>query len=355
MGGKMLGYGSAFTVIFTPCIQCKNKRYNRENKQVSKIFYGPQSYSDCKKEFLINEYIRKNLNNFHKYVFLWDKMCKPPLYKTILKYDYDIKKCINHDNINDKIFDRRSIMLIGNNAGSEMLSLWGKDLAKKTSLLDMINKHLVYIYHILLSVSELKDINVSHNDIHSRNIMIKNNKAKLIDFGLSGYLSNNSFVKERSNDLLSENRYFVPIPPDILFYKISSFKQIKYCSDLDGFEEFKNTHTKVLFKRNFDHQIKTLFNTLKTKLSKITTDLSISYRKLDIYSIGMLFAHLIYVYYRHKNKSIDNFKKVVKQNQYIKEFIELFNNMTHLVVKDRYTVNQALKTYEELLRKNNLL
>ena len=205
-----------------------------------------------------------------------------------------------------------------------------------------------------MSTSKLKEINISHNDIHTKNITIQDNKAKLIDFGLSGELSKYSFVKERSLDLLEEYRYFIPISADILFSQISKFK-IKSPSDLDGFIFFKNTHTKILFKRNFDHQIHTLFNTYKTKQSQITTDPSISYRKLDVYSVGMLFPHLIYEYYRYKNKDVHNFKKVVKTHKHINDFIELFNHMTHLIVTERCNIDYALKNYEKLLTKNNLL
>ena len=96
IGGKLLENGS-FAKIFQPSIQCKNKKYNRKNKQVSKIFYGDDSYYDSRSEFLINESIRKNIHNHAKYFFLWNKLCKPPPFKVILKHDKDIQKCIQED------------------------------------------------------------------------------------------------------------------------------------------------------------------------------------------------------------------------------------------------------------------
>lgn len=360
IGGKLLGNGSIYTTLFKPSIQCKNKRYNRKNKKVSKIFYGDDSYYDSKSEFIINESIRKNIHNYTKYFFLWDKLCKPPLYKIILKHDKDIKSCIQEEEITEEIFDKRSIMLIGEYAGTNLLSSWMEDSNKNHSLIKLINKYFIYIYQIFSSMLELKKINISHNDIHCKNIMILNDRARLIDFGISEFLSRKTFISERSYELLSENRYFIPIPPDILFLELHNFKNIKKYTDLDGYEILKIFHKDILNEVHFEQKLRSIFNSFKTKQKKELHNKYLSYQKLDIYSVGLIFPHLVYEYYSTNLKNDirtmkQNYDKLCENYQYINDFVCLFRNMTNIDIQKRHTINQSFKIYTELLKTNKLL
>tara|TARA_B100000683_G_C12471806_1_gene548008 strand:+ start:921 stop:2012 length:1092 start_codon:yes stop_codon:yes gene_type:complete len=360
IGGKLLGNGSIYTTLFKPSIQCKNKRYNRKNKNVSKIFYGNDSYYDSKSEFFINKLIKKKIHNYNKYFFIWEKLCKPPPYKVILKHDKDIKSCIQEEGITEDIFNKRSIMLIGKYAGINLLSSWIEDSNKEHSLIKLINKYLIYIYQILFSILELKKINISHNDIHCKNIMILNNRARLIDFGISDFLSRKTFISERSYELLGENRYFIPIPPDILFSELYNFKNVKKYTDLVGYEILNIFHKNILNESHFNQKIQSVFNSFKTKQKKELHNKNQSYQKLDVYSIGLIFPHLIYEYYTTKMKNdiktmYTNYKHLCNNYEYINDFISLFRNMANINVEERYTINKAFKIYTELLKTNKLL
>lgn len=348
-GGKII-FESVHSAIFRPSLPCNTKRYNRKNKQISKIFFDKHSYKTAKNEYDINEYIKSRVYNHNNYFTLWNKMCKPPSFETFLKYDKDIGNIIQ----DPKIFDKNSIMLIGDNYGSDLLDKFIEDI-KKLSITTIIKKYLVYIYDILLCTSKLHEINISHNDIHLKNIMVKNNKPKLIDFGISSYLNHTDFLKNRSNKLLEEKRLFISTPPDIIFLNIKKHKDIKTYTQLQYYDLFKLIHNTVLTKKNIVPQLKDIFTKNQSNNSRLFNNLNLSLEKLDVYSIGMLIPYIITLYFDYKQTSLHNIKEILKKHTYISDFLKLFNNMTDLNVKNRYNLSQSIDEYKELLEKHKLI
>ena len=106
--------------------------------------------------------------------------------------------------------------------------------------------------------------------------------------------------------------------------------------------------------------MRSLFNSFKTKQKSQLHSKYLSYQKLDVYSIGFLFSHLIYEYYTtYLKNNIKIFKvhyhKLLQNYQYINDFITLFKNMTNINVEERYTMHKSFKIYTELLKTNKLL
>ena len=90
---------------------------------------------------------------------------------------------------------------------------------------------------------QLKNNKLSHLDIKSNNIVIKDNKSnfKFIDFGLSAEYKNLKHFKKRAYTEAHTKRIYLYYPPEFLFSQSSEAFAI-YCI---SFSAIKNSMSKI--------------------------------------------------------------------------------------------------------------
>jgi len=208
-GGKLIDQGS-YGCIFTPTLECKNKKIQqeiekKEDLQISKLIIT----SHAKKEESVAELIRK-IPLWKNYFVVSETICQPAAIQT----DKDLKKC---DVIGDNQLSKFRLLFMP--YGGQSLNVH-RFLLKNFHFMD-------FVEHLISAGAILNLFGVVHRDIHSGNILVDNNNVpRIIDFNLAIFVESNSTeleLKHQYNYLLSQE------PPDstlvnaiLLNYKPSS-------------------------------------------------------------------------------------------------------------------------------------
>ena len=176
---------------FTPEIPC-NKSDKRKKKSISKISFDPKSAT---REYALNEYVR-DIDDYDDWCVLWTHMCKSPNYED-LKDISEIEKCIFLENVKRK---KRSKSKLSSSTSFNMLSgpiggkscvdyfqeIFSEDVLKsKTKFTKNFKNLMKACGPLFLGIQQLSVHKISHHDINDRNILYRNRKIKLIDFGLA--------------------------------------------------------------------------------------------------------------------------------------------------------------------------
>ena len=360
VGGGLLATGSS-SCILKPNIPCKNNKPPINDKKISKIVFGKKSkeYTDREKE--IADAIKK-IPGYKEWSLIFEEVCKPPTFDEAKKMDKGLYDCIGdhsvelHGNKNSakrELFDKHSIMLIGDYGGETLESHFEelfddpdtniKNIEK--NFLDFMNK----LDKLFLGLVELKKNEISHLDVKPNNIVLSkpSNNFKFIDFGLSSKYNKIKHFKQRAINEANTKRIYLWYPPEFLFSQ-SSDKDLKdLISKLDSkaFEDFKNhANTYKTIYNFFDRDSKRSFvNVLNNYLDKKwTPDFTKLITKIDVYSLGMLLPILFY-----NNDLLER----VKESEMLQNFFSLFSLMTAPLYIYRIDIENAYILYKGLLEK----
>lgn len=191
-GGKPIASGG-FGCIFYPALTCLNEKKNKN--YVSKLMLKEKA----DEEYIISKMIYdelKNITNFKKYYSIDNKMpCTPSIISNSDLINFD-KQCnnllkynINKSNINEKL-DQLAII----NMPYEGIDYdkWLRKNYKNISGDNIIHFHDEIIHCIKKAIIPMNNNNIYHMDIKDSNLMYKNDKFKIIDWGLAAKVSKNS-------------------------------------------------------------------------------------------------------------------------------------------------------------------
>lgn len=173
---EIIGSGT-YGCVYFPGFNCKGKKQNKNNKNVSKI---TNDEIGALSEYNAGILIKKNLKNYNDYFLVVEKKCD--IYKGNLnKYIKNTCELVNDNNKKYNILYSKYV------DGYDLLDFYKLDLSKPNNINNFFTNYFIYSENLLKAVSYLEDLNIVHFDISLKNIRISkdNNKAIIIDFGLS--------------------------------------------------------------------------------------------------------------------------------------------------------------------------
>ncbi len=347
---KFIGKGS-YGCVFKPMIPCKKdltKKKKVKKNKVSKVFVKKDN--SINKEIKMNKLIKK-IPNYKDWAYIWNKNCDPPNYEDIIKIS-EMDICLEKMKKNKKDFDKNSNMLIGEYGGipfsNKCLQIMKKsNFQNKKSFIQSFKTLFKYLEPLFKGLVELKKYKIIHQDLSHSNVMFKDNKCYMIDFGLSCKISDKNCIKERSLKQMKGSRVYDPYPYDYIFLyadKDQLNEELKYFEDgllRDNHLDYLVIHKDIFNRQNIeDLIINNLFYESKNKKLVI--------ENLDTYSLGILLPMIIYdTATKHKiNK--EKFLKCFDYTE-IQNHLSLFKDMTEYHGEDRIPIEEAYKRYQSLL------
>ena len=354
-GGGLLATGSSSCIV-KPNIPCKGKKTLRNNKKISKIVFGKKSKEYINNENKINKLI-KDLPGYNDWTMVFDKMCKPPPYDEIKKIDKDVFNCTENltsdRSKNKQLFDKNSIMLIGNYGGKTLEHHFEEEFenAENYDFIELDYKFLKFmekLKYIFIGLHVMRENRISHLDVKPNNIVLDGKYFKFIDYGISSEFLNLNHFKNRAKNESKTNRLYLWYPSEYLFSQMN----IKMLNDIEKqlnkkpFDEFKQNSKdykniqELSFNRDSEKHFKKLINKYKSKEWNI--DLENMIKGIDVYSLGLMIPYLFYKYellYR------------VKHSKILIRFFSLFDLMTRNYFRDRIHIGEARVLYEGLINK----
>lgn len=348
---QFIGKGS-FGCVFKPSIPCKkdfHKKTKKKNKKVSKILIKKGKNKYVKKEFDMNKIIR-SIPNYKEWSYTWKEMCDPPSYEN-MKEISEIDICLNKINKDKDDYNKLSHMLIGEYGGISLskycLKIFKKSsFSNKKSFLKAFLKLFKLIEPLFKGSIELSKRKISHMDLSRGNIMIKDHKSYIIDFGLSCKYKDIKNIKKRSLGQFNGSRIYSPYPLDFIYaYASKTDKEEEYDSFLDNiyrenYDEYSYIHKNIFHRKNLEEDI---FNNLtKQTLKKKIIE------NLDTYSIGYLVPHLILEISEKYKISKKIFSKCMDYTE-IQNHLALFKDMTEYEAINRIPIKEAYERYKSLI------
>jgi len=304
---KLIASGSYGCVVLPPItsnISEIKKRYtNKEKDDIGKVFkFGINGRKEAITEFKRYKDSVENILNYNKIV------PKIKGYYIISKIDnISINKCIN---IFSHYLKEDIHQLIYENAGITFSDYPYNKLNYKKLL-----KMLKVFFKSFNNYTKYGKI---HSDINSGNIMIKDNKILLIDFGLE---KNKDNIFDRSkNSKFYKYKYIFYSPEFRLLYlkeKVNNKININF-----GFNNLKN-----LFNSNYDIMSKEY---ILQELSNLLDNFNVDYKKLDVYSIGV-------------NLYLIRDKIIFSNQKEIEEFDYLIKKMIEPNPINRFSISEIIK------------
>ena len=205
IGGKYVDQGE-YGCVFSEELKCKG------NSEKIKGTSDDLSYSkimlpeDAKHEFSIAKRI-SIIPLFRNYFVVSEVMCTPSKKQT----EKEIDKCDISENISD-------FTLLKMPFGGSPLNRWKPDL---------LSLHFMkFVIHLVEAGALLNLFGILHRDLHDKNIIVKEDVPRIIDFNLSIDVKINCSIKKRSDDLNHNYnvQYFAISPDYILVNALSQFK-----------------------------------------------------------------------------------------------------------------------------------
>jgi serine/threonine protein kinase len=207
LGGEALGSGG-FGCVFKPALKCKDKQHRTTG--ISKMSIEKYSKQEMYEITKIKNKLHK-IKNYEQYFLLDVDRCSPDKLSPDDMKQFN-KKCfsltkenLNENNINKNL---HKVSILNMPDGGIDLKDWlvhdGKITRDKMFLLN----HAI-IRLLEKGVRPMNEAGVIHNDLKDRNILIdKHANARIIDWGLSGVVVNNTIPVEIRNRPLQFNTPF---------------------------------------------------------------------------------------------------------------------------------------------------
>jgi len=284
---KLIASGSYGCVVRPPIethiIEVKKKYTNKSEDDIGKLF---KAIGNSKKEAL-KEYstYKENVEQVLHYNKIVPKIKAYNIVNTIT--DTQIQNCLF---VNE--YDGNVHQLIYENAGITFKEYPYNKLTY-TKLMRMLKLFLTYFNNYV-------EAGRIHNDINYNNIMIKNDKILLIDFGLEK-TKDEIFLKKNSKFFIHKYVFYAPE------YRLSYLKNKI------------NTKANINFGfNNFKHLIKTDFNIMSKEyilkeigslLDKFSTD----YKKIDVFALGINLYLLRNKIIFNNNNELNSFNYLIKK------------------------------------------
>jgi len=259
----LIGSGSYGCVVIPPLndniIEIKKKYKNYNKDDVGKVFKkNINGRKEAIKEF--KQYI-DTASNIKKYSKIVPKIKGYTIHSDV--NNINIGKCINNSFLNGKIHQ-----LIYENAG---LSFYAYPEGKLTykNIINMLKIFLKNFYYYV-------EAGKIHSDINNGNIMIKDDKILLIDFGLE---KNKDNIFDRNKALKYFKFEYIFYPPE---FRLLYFKKLK--NNIQTLNYGFNNLKSLIKYYNFDIMKKAY---ILEELNNLINNFNVDYKKIDIYAIGV--------------------------------------------------------------------
>lgn len=350
-GGKIIGKGSR-SCIFKPNIPCYNQTEKViDEDKISKIMYGEKSKGKSEYELKINNEIKK-IRGHKNWAVIFDKQCEPPIYDDILKYEPDIKKCVygSSESISSNSLDN-NYMLVGDYGGITLEDYFNSLFYKKVSnkvleknFLDLMNK----LKTLFTGVKSMLKNKIIHNDIKYNNIVLDKDKFKLIDFGLSGKLSNKDHFKQRSKKEFNTSRIYIFYPLEYILFYANKRQLNDELAYIQNAKERHFTYDLKLISHIFGYDYYETWTTIVERIQKKLVNEEEMIKSIDIYSLGII----IPILFIHNNV---NSPFPYEKSEMIADFYKIFGLMInpHSESNNRVSFDTIYRKFNALLKKYN--
>jgi len=286
---KLIASGSYGCVVIPPVTAniTEVKKYtNKAKDDIGKLF---KAKGDSKKEAL-KEYLKykESVENVLYYNKIVPKIKGYNIIHNIT--DTQIHNCLFLDDYDEDIHQ-----LIYENAGITFKNYPYKKLTYK-KLMKMLKTFLEYFNYYVESGR-------IHNDINYSNIMIKNNRILLIDFGLEK--TKDTIFTKKYNKFFKHKYIFYPPEYRLLYLKnrINTKENVKF-----GFNNLKS-----LIDKDFNIMSKEY---ILKEIGSLLDNFSTDYKKIDVFAIG------VNLYLLRNRIIFDNDNELKSFNYLIKKMIE---------------------------------
>ena len=214
--------------------------------------------------------------------------------------------------------------------------------------------------NVFYGLTQLSKHGICHHDINIRNILIKKNKAYIIDYDIAlktKSVVKNKFLKDRMNSEYSHYRLYEAYPFEYLYHMLNSrsdiFREIdniKSHRSLIGYYELYLPINEGVFGINTQElRYSHLENKLEqNNMEKRENNLANLMKKLDVYSLGMMILILFFDAATIHDVPMDEIIKRLRVPE-LKSYTNLIKDMIKFDHRDRITCELAYKRYLNLI------
>jgi hypothetical protein len=355
---KMINSGGQ-GCIFEPAIPCykidkkARKRPKRKNQRtVSKVSFNSKS---TEREMTIDDLVRK-IPDHESWAILWDKFCETPTYRKLAKRS-DIKECLDKKHI-DREPGSRFPMLVGPFGGHTIYEMGQAKLKKSTfktqvSFDAVLEKLLGTMESLFEGLVALRTHQICHGDLSVRNVLVKDNRSHMIDFGLSYRYSNKSYLKKRVSFMREIDKTYDPYPYEYILYSATRKQLQEELEDTrnedfrEGHEDYVRFHEVVLGRTSANTELEDyLDHRIKGTIKK--PSLNTLVQNLDTYSVGILIPTLLHDIAHDHGIPFKTLKTRCQKSKH-KEFFALCRDMTEFSSSDRLSARDSLRKFSSLI------
>ena len=348
-GGKAIASGG-FGCVFKPALKCLNKK--KKFKGVSKLMLKKYSIDEYNEINKFKKVINKIKDN-EKYFLLNNiSICKPNKLSNDDLIEYNkcnnlIKKGITYKNINLNLNKLGLLQLP--DGGIDLRMFFEKNITYK----DIININNLLIELLKNGIIKMNKKKLYHFDIKNSNMLIKNSKIRLIDWGLAD-------IQEK--DEIPNNCKGRPFQFNLPFSCIlfNSFFNEWYNTQLNNGDTFYNIAYKLIeYTNNYRGEghfkyIKDIITTFK--LDFIATYLSNKY-KINIdnnnYYLNIIINYLVNIFEKYTNFTTNTFMDKKYFNEVFSKNVDIWGFL--ISYKPMIYVNNNNLKFIILLIINNYL
>ena len=346
--------------IFEPAIPCKSAKKNKKTKKtkkkgkvISKVSFQERS---TKREIDMNDVVRK-IKDHEDWAIIWDKMCMTIPYKT-LSQNSDIDECLDKKQIK-KHPNKSFPQLIGPFGGDTYyeygLSLLSTSAFKSQKAFDKALLTLCRgLTGVCLGIQELRKHKLIHGDISVRNVLLKDGKSYLIDFGLAYRSSNKKYIKDHLQFLLEgTDKIYDAYPYEYYLYHghKNKTKLKEELSDMkqgimrEYHDEHVRFHELIMGNNEIDKELleykeRVIKGSYKPNLHKVIVG-------VDTYSVGILLPTVLHDVAEEREIPFETVYTLCRNTEH-PEIFELLRDMTEFYSEDRITPKEAYQRLCEI-------
>ena len=319
-----IGEGT-YGCVFKPPITCRNTQKKSNNSTVGKVF---KSDKEFKKEVNINNIVA-NIDPKRKFTL--------PLVGTCVTRNFEYTDQVSHCKLIDNPYGQTGFSQILYKDGGENLKMYMNMVKGSPHNFVSILKLFKPIF---IGLKDIIAAGYVHQDIKPQNMLYKNNKIYMIDFGL---------INKTSKIYQEDQRYILKYdypyyPPEYKLWVYNKSFSTFYNKVLNNYQYILSVNHKNYKLLNV---IESLGIDIKQELRDVfkTYNKSMQPAKIDIFSLGMVLLEF-YLWSGIYDKTYVKNTKAYNINKKIREFLR---DMIRFDVNKRMSINTLLIRYRKII------
>lgn len=371
---SVIGEGS-YGCVHKPKLKCSNsKKANKlDNKKfISKFMFTKEAIQELSEYTTISR-----IDNKKKYYLGKPFKCKPKNDKYNLN---SIKKCDIYKNVNSKSnsksktkkkynYDKFSLLIIpdgGLDISKLVDSFSDMNISEKNAILEKFWNNAPTLFH---GIQTFEKHGIIHHDVKPQNIVFdkETGKLKFIDFGLMRKINDVIDSSEKNDNFFAEDPFWT-YPFEFPYLNYESFEKIAQLSIEEKREYYsylvhklKDSSSKISIAcriffdyilRNYKEEERTKiigayfedfmdFICYETNIENYETFLKKAVHTIDLYGVGITLQFMLC------------YSEDIFDSSKINLLKECFYNMMRPSVSHRYTIQEALEHFLEIMKTNN--